>query len=70
MKREMLGATADGASTGSLEAMLAAFADGGVGLVIPGYAYVSPEGKDEAGKAYVICAAALRREAKKGAEAE
>lgn len=28
------------------------------------------EGKDEAGKAYVICAAALRREAKKGAEAE
>ena len=43
-------ATADGAATGALETMLAAFAGGGVGLVIPGYAYVSPEGKDEAGQ--------------------
>jgi 2,4-dienoyl-CoA reductase-like NADH-dependent reductase (Old Yellow Enzyme family) len=43
-------ANADGASTGTLETMLAAFAGGGVGLVIPGYAYVSPEGKDEAGQ--------------------
>jgi 2,4-dienoyl-CoA reductase-like NADH-dependent reductase (Old Yellow Enzyme family) len=43
-------ATADGASTESLETMLAELAVGGVGLVIPGYAYVSPEGKDEAGQ--------------------
>jgi 2,4-dienoyl-CoA reductase-like NADH-dependent reductase (Old Yellow Enzyme family) len=43
-------ATANGASTPRLEAMLAELADGGVGLVIPGYAYVSPEGKDEAGQ--------------------
>ena len=43
-------ATADGASSAALEAMLAAFADGGVGLVIAGYAYVSAEGKDEAGQ--------------------
>ena len=43
-------ATADGASTASLETMLAALAGGGVGLVIAGYAYVSPEGKDEAGQ--------------------
>ena len=40
-------ATTDGASTPALEAMLAELADGGVGLVIAGYAYVSPEGKDE-----------------------
>jgi len=43
-------ATADGASTPLLEAMLAELAGGGVGLVIAGYAYVSPEGKDEAGQ--------------------
>ena len=43
-------ATADGASTPRLEAMLAELAVGGVGLVIAGYAYVSPEGKDEAGQ--------------------
>ncbi|HEY5169742.1 MAG TPA: NADH:flavin oxidoreductase, partial [Thermoleophilia bacterium] len=43
-------ATADGASTESLETMLAELAVGGVGLVIPGYAYVSPEGRDEAGQ--------------------
>jgi 2,4-dienoyl-CoA reductase-like NADH-dependent reductase (Old Yellow Enzyme family) len=43
-------ATADGASTPLLEAMLAELAGGGVGLVIAGYAYVSPEGKDEPGQ--------------------
>jgi 2,4-dienoyl-CoA reductase-like NADH-dependent reductase (Old Yellow Enzyme family) len=41
-------ATADGTSTPALETMLAELAAGGVGLVIAGYAYVSPEGKDEA----------------------
>ena len=43
-------ATADGTSTPLLEAMLSELASGGVGLVIAGYAYVSPEGKDEAGQ--------------------
>jgi 2,4-dienoyl-CoA reductase-like NADH-dependent reductase (Old Yellow Enzyme family) len=43
-------ASATGASTPALEAMLAELADGGVGLVIAGYAYVSPEGKDQAGQ--------------------
>ena len=43
-------ATTDGASTPALGAMLAELADGGVGLVIAGYAYASPEGKDEAGQ--------------------
>jgi len=43
-------ATPDGTSTPALEATLVELADGGVGLVITGYAYVSPEGKDEAGQ--------------------
>jgi len=43
-------ATPDGTSTPALRAMLAELADGGVSLVITGYAYVSPEGKDEAGQ--------------------
>jgi 2,4-dienoyl-CoA reductase-like NADH-dependent reductase (Old Yellow Enzyme family) len=43
-------ATADGASTPALHRMMAELAAGGVGLVIPGYAYVSLEGKDAPGQ--------------------
>ena len=40
----------DGSSTRPLDAMMAELAAGGVGLVIPGYAFVSPEGKDAPGQ--------------------
>jgi 2,4-dienoyl-CoA reductase-like NADH-dependent reductase (Old Yellow Enzyme family) len=40
----------DGTSTPQLDEMLAELAAGGVGLVIPGYAYVAPEGKDAPGQ--------------------
>ena len=40
----------DGTSTPPLDVMLGDLAAGGVGLVIPGYAFVSPEGKDAPGQ--------------------
>jgi 2,4-dienoyl-CoA reductase-like NADH-dependent reductase (Old Yellow Enzyme family) len=54
-------ASADGASTPPLDAMMAELAAGGVGLVIPGYAYVSLEGKDAPGQLGVCSDAQIPR---------